>query len=144
MQIRVESALVTGDLLCLKIANDGSKRLDRWRLGDEAIGVAARNLGMGAMAEYTPGKSSADVLVKGSHLPRQGQVVTFKAATDLIEEDLICLRRLPSGVTVVDKWQYGDEAIGIAARNLSKGSDVRFCPDASTEDIHVRPPRNAG
>jgi len=143
MQIRVESAIATGDLLCLKTTNDGSKRLDRWQLGDEAIGVAARSLAKGAMVDYTPGQSSADVLVKGSHLPRQGQIITLKAAADLVEEDLICLRRLPSGVTVIDKWKYGEEAIGIAARTLPKGSDVRFCPDASTEDIHVRPSRSA-
>jgi len=144
MQIRVESTLAPGDLLCLKTVSDGSKRLDRWQLGDEAIGVAARSLAKGAMAEYTPGKSSADVLVKGSHQPREGRVITLKTTTDLVEEDLICLRRLPSGVTVVDKWQFGEEAAGIAARNIPKGSDVNFCPDVSTEDIHVRPPRNAG
>jgi len=144
MQIRVESALATGDLLCLKTATDGSKRLDRWQLGNEAIGVAARNLAKGAMAEYTPGKSSGDVLVKGSHQPGEGQVITLKAAVDLNEKDLICLRHLPSGVTVIDKWRLGEEAAGIAARNLPKGSDVNFCPDASTEDIHVRPPRNVG
>jgi len=141
MQIRVETALGGGDLLCLRTAGDGSQLLGRWKLGDEAIGVAARNLNQGAMAEYTPGKSSADVLVKGSHIPGAGQIVLVKTATNIREKDLVCLRHLDGGGVALDIWQFGDEAVGTAARNLTKGEEVKFCPDASTDDIQVRPTR---
>jgi hypothetical protein len=141
MQIKAETALNTGDLLCLRTARDGNRVLGHWQLGDDAIGIAARPLPAGAMVEYTPGKSSGDILVKGSQGPTQGTVIRLKTATSLQEEDLVCLRQPDGGSTVLDKWQFGDEAVGIAARNIAENEEVEFCPVVSTNDIHVRPTR---
>jgi|GEM_PF-6128284 len=140
MQIKAEIALNMGDLLSLRLGRDGSRVLGRWELGDNAIGIAARALSAGSMVEYTPGKSSGDILVKGSQGPVQGKTVKLKTVTSLKEEDLVCLRQSDTA-TVLDKWQFGDEAIGIAARNIAQGEEIEFCAEISTNDIHVRPPR---
>ena len=63
----------------------------------------------------------------------------MKVASDLKVQDLVCLKLLPDGKIMLDKWAYGDEAVGFAARNIKADEIVEFCEDKSTADIHVKP-----
>ena len=139
MQVRASEAINEGDLVCLATGPDGSTVLLRWRYGCEAIGVAARSIAEDEYVDYSTEKSSDDILVKGSTGPSHNKVVAIKAACDLRTEDLVCLKLLPDGTLQIDKWEYGQEAVGIAARDIQKDEVVEFCEGESTEDVHVKP-----
>ncbi len=139
MQIRATESIGEGDLVSLATGPDGATVLLRWRYGCEAIGVAARTIREDDVIEYSPGKSSDDILVKGSAGPAHNRIVTIKAACDLKAEDLVCLRLLPDGNLLIDKWEYGQEAVGIAARDIRHNETVSFCEGESTDDVHVKP-----
>ena len=67
---------------------------------------------MYAIRSYYEDKSSDDILVRGSAGPSHNRVVAIKAACDLKTEDLVCLRLLPDSTLMIDKWEYGQEAVG--------------------------------
>lgn len=138
MQLKVSESLKMGDLVCLATGVDGEKILLRWRYGCEAVGVAARPIQEDETVEFLPEKSTTDILVKGSAISGKKGTVALKVACDLKMEDLVCLRN-QSGLFLIDKWQMGDEAVGIAAREIRSGEIVEFCEGESTDDIHVKP-----
>ncbi|PLX99119.1 MAG: hypothetical protein C0623_10490 [Desulfuromonas sp.] len=139
MQIRASETIDEGDLVCLATGPDGATVLLRWRFGCEAIGIAGRPIAEDDMVEYSPDKSSDDVLVKGSGGPAHNKTVALKVACDLKMQDLVCLKLLSDGKILLDKWVLGEEAIGVAARNIKADEMVEYCEDKSTGDILVRP-----
>lgn len=139
MELRVSEVIQEGDLVCIGTGGDGASVLLRWRYGCEAIGVAARTMNVDEVVEFSPGVSSAEITVKGSASPAENKVVSVRAACDLKNEDLVCIRLHEDGQLEVDKWQYGEEAVGIAARDIRCDEVVAFCSGRSTPDIHVKP-----
>lgn len=139
MKVKASESIKEGDLVCLATGPDGSTVMLNWRFGCEAIGIAARPITEDDVVEYSPDKSSDDVLVKGSGGPANNRTVALKAACDFNADDLICLKLLPDGKLLLDRWQLGEDAIGMAARNISKDEMVAYCEDESTDDIVVRP-----
>ena len=139
MQIKASEAINEGDLVCLATGVDGSTIILRWRLGCEAVGVAARTISEDELVEFSMDKSSDDILVRGSSGPTHNKIVAAKAVCDLYIEDLVCLRLLPDGKLLIDKWTYGEEAVGIAARDIKVDEVIEFCEGESTRDIHVKP-----
>jgi len=139
MQIKVSEPIMEGALVCLATGVSGDMILLSWRYGCEAVGVAARALAEDELVEYIADKSTDDVLVKGSASAVHAGAVAVKVACDLKAEDLVCLRQQEDGEFLIDKWQLGAEAIGIATRRIAKNEYVEFCEGESTRDIHVKP-----
>ena len=139
MQIRVSEAIKEGALVCLATGVDGDTILLCWRFGCDAVGIAARSLAEDELVEFLPKKSTDDILVKGSSGPAHNRTVAIKVACDLKAEDLVCVRYLSEGEVLIDKWQLGTEAVGIAAHIIRKDEIVEFCEGESTEDILVKP-----
>lgn len=139
MQIKVSGAINAGDLVCLATGAAGDRLLLCWRYGCEAVGIAARTFSEDELVEYVPEQSTEDILVKGSAISTQDKSVKIKVACDLKAEDLVCIRHQAGDQFFVDKWQIGDEAVGIAARDINSDEVVEFCEGESTEDIHVKP-----
>jgi len=139
MQIKASELIEEGSLVCLATGVDGSTILMRWRYGCEAAGIAARSIAEDEIVDFMPEKSSDDILVKGSIGPAHNRVIEVKAACDLRLQDLVCLKLLPDGKLLLDKWQFGQEAVGIAGRNIKADESIRFCEGESTADIHVKP-----
>ena len=138
MHIKVAEALITGDLLCIQVGAKDSQQIARWTIGQEAIGITTRPIKAGESIEYIPDQSTADILVRGSHSPMSGQNIVIQMACDLKAEELVCLRQT-GGQSVLDRWGFGDEAIGLAARDIKANEFVKFCAGRSTEDIQVKP-----
>ena len=59
-------------------------------------------------------------------------------ACDLKADELVCIRQT-GGQAMLDRWGFGDEAVGLAARNIKADEFVKFCAGRSTEDIQVKP-----
>jgi len=140
MQIKASETIKIGALVSLATGVDGGTILLNWRYGCDAIGVAARSISEDEIIEYNAEKSSKDIIVKGSIGFSHTGTVTIKAACDLKAEDLVCLKQsTPGGEFLLDKWQLGAEAVGIAARRIGKDDMVEYCDGESTKDIHVKP-----
>ncbi len=139
MQVRASERLKEGDLVCLATGPDGSTVLLRWRFGCEAVGVAARAIAEDEMVEFSPDRSSDDILVKGSTGPVRNKPVEVKAACNLKAEELVCLKLQADGKLLIDKWRFGEEAVGISTREIRAGEMVEFSEGKSTRDIHVKP-----
>ena len=139
MRVRASESINEGDLVSLATGPDGSPVILRWRFGCEAIGIAARPIAEDVFVEYSPEYSSDDILVKGSGGPANNRTVALQVACDLKLEDLVCLKILPNGQLFIDKWRFGQEAIGIAARDIKKDEVIEFCEGMSTDDIQVKP-----
>lgn len=138
MHLKVVEKLVTGDLVCVRDGENGTHLLARWSIGEEAIGITTRAINLGESIEYRPGQSTQDILVRGSHSPMSGQNIVIQTACDLKAEELVCIRQ-NGGQAVLDRWGFGDEAVGLAARDLKAHEFVKFCAGSSTEDIQVKP-----
>lgn len=139
MQIKASESIEEGSLVCLATGVEGSTILMRWRYGCEAVGIAARSIAEDEIVDFMPEKSSDDILVKGSLGPAQNKVIAVRAACDLKPQDLVCLKLLPDGKLLLDKWKFGQEAVGIAARRIKANESISFCEGESTADIHVKP-----
>ena len=139
MRVRASESIKEGDLVSLATGPDGSIVLLSWRFGCEAIGIAARPIAEDDMVEFSPQESSDDILVKGSAGPVHNKTIAIRAARDLAAEDLVCLRLQTDGSLLIDKWQLGQDAVGIAARNIRQNEILEFSSGASTRDIHVKP-----
>jgi len=139
MQVRASESIKEGDLVTLATGPDGAIVLLAWRYGCEAVGVAARPIAEDEMVEFSPQESSDDILVKGSVGPAHNKTVAIRAARDLTAEDLVCLRLQTDGSLLIDKWQLGQDAVGIAARNIRQHELLEFSAGESTKDIHVKP-----
>ena len=139
MQVKASGTIKEGDLVCLATGPDGSTVMLPWRYGCEAVGIAARPIAEDEIVEYSPDKSSDDILVKGSAGPVHNKIISIRAACDLKTQDLVCLRLQSDGTMLLDKWQLGQEAVGIAAREIRQDEMLDFCEGESTGDIHVRP-----
>jgi len=139
MRVRASESIKEGDLVSLATGPDGSIVLLSWRFGCEAIGIAARPIAEDDMVEFSPQESSDDILVKGSAGPVHNKTIAIRAARDLAAEDLVCLRLQTDGSLLIDKWQLGQDAVGIAARNIRQNEILEFSSGESTRDIHVKP-----
>ncbi|PLX78301.1 MAG: hypothetical protein C0615_03885 [Desulfuromonas sp.] len=139
MQLRASESITVGDLVCLATGLDGHQILQRWRFGCEAVGIAVRSIAEDEVVEYQPKTSTGDIMVKGGPLSSPNEVVSLKVACDLKTDDLICLRHQQNGEVLVDKWHYGDEAVGITAREIAIHEAIDFCRGKSTADIYVKP-----
>ena len=139
MQVRASESIKEGDLVSLATGPDGSTVLLAWRYGCEAVGIAARSIAEDEMVEFSSQTSSDDILVKGSAGPAHNKPVAIRAARDLKAEDLVCLRLQTDGSLLLDKWQLGQEAVGIAARNIRQNEILEFSAVESTKDIYVKP-----
>ena len=138
MRLKVAEELITGDLVCIQVYANDVQQLARWTIGQEAIGLATRSIKAGESIEYLPDQSTGDILVRGSHSPMSGQDIVIQMACDLKSEELVCLRQA-DGQAVLDRWGFGDEAVGLAARDIKANEFVKFCAGSSTEDIQVKP-----
>jgi len=138
MLLKAVEKLNAGDLVCIKGDEKNGQQLARWGLGEEAIGVTARQISRGESIEYTPKQSTKDILVKGSRSPMSGQNIVLKVSCDLKAGELVCIRQA-AGEPLIDCWGFGDEAVGLAARNIKAGERVNFCAGTSTVDIQVKP-----
>lgn len=138
MYLKVAEELNTGDLICIRPGKNEDQYLARWAMGDEAIGVTTRPFKIGEMVDYSPGQSTQDILVRGSHSPLSGQNIVIQVVCDLKTEELVCLRQ-NGGQAVLDRWGFGDEAVGLAARDIKANEFVNFCSGRSTDDIQVKP-----
>ncbi len=139
MQIVALDQLSAGDLVCLRAESSGETVLARWSFGCDAVGVAARDIQAGEHVEFDPEQSSRDILVKGSHGPLNQERIIVPAIADISAKDLVCLRHLQGGQIRIDKWTYGEEAVGVAARDINVGESVEFSYQESTDDILVKP-----
>lgn len=139
MQVRASESIKEGDLVSLATGPDGSTVLLAWRYGCEAVGIAARSIAEDEMVEFSSHISSDDILVRGSAGPTHNKTISIRAARDLKVEDLVCLRLQTDGTMLLDKWQLGQEAVGIAARNIRQNEKLEFSAVESTKDIHVKP-----
>lgn len=138
MQLKTAEKLNTGDLVCIHVDKNNSQHLARWTLGEEAVGVTTRTINMGELVEYLPGQSTDDILVRGSRSPMNGQNIVIQVSCDLKVGELVCIRQTGAKSTL-DRWGFGDEAIGIAARAIQADEFVNFCAGMSTVDIQVKP-----
>lgn len=138
MHLKAAEELITGDLVCIRDGEDGAPLLARWSIGENAIGITTRAINLGESIEYLPGQSTNDILVRGSHSPMSGQNIVIQMACDLKAEELVCIRQ-NGGQAVLDRWGFGDEAVGLAARDIKANEFVKFCAGSSTEDIQVKP-----
>ena len=138
MRLKVAEELITGDLVCIRVDTNDVQLLARWTIGQEAIGLTTRPFKMGESIEFLPDQSTGDILVRGSHSPMNGQNIVIQMACDLKAEELVCLRQT-NGQAVLDRWGFGDEAVGLAARDIKANEFVKFCAGRSTEDIQVKP-----
>lgn len=138
MRLKVIESLLTGDLVCISDDPELGQVLARWSIGQEAIGITTRSINNGESIEYLPEKSTKDILVRGSHSPMSGQNIVIQMACDLKAEELVCIRQ-NGGQAVLDRWGFGDEAVGLAVRDLKANEYVKFCAGSSTEDIQVKP-----
>jgi len=138
MHIKVSEELVTGDLVCIKVDTTDNQQIARWTLGQEAIGVTTRPIKAGEAVEYIHDQSTADILVRGSHSPMSGQNIVIQMACDLKADELVCIRQT-GGQAMLDRWGFGDEAVGLAARDIKADEFVKYCAGSSTEDIQVKP-----
>ena len=138
MRLKVAEELITGDLVCIQVYANDVQQLTRWTIGQEAIGLATRPIKAGETIEYLPDQSTGDILVRGSHSPMNGHNIVIQMACDLKSEELVCLRQT-NGQAVLDRWGFGDEAVGLAARDIKANEFVKFCAGRSTEDIQVKP-----
>lgn len=138
MQLKVAEELKTGDLVCIRPDKDETQTLARWVLGEEAVGITTRSIKAGESIEYLPGQSTNDILVRGSHSPMSGQDIVIQVVCDLKAEELVCIRQTGSQ-TALDRWGFGDEAVGLAARDIKANEYVKFCAGRSTDDVQVKP-----
>ena len=138
MHIKVIEDLITGDLVCICDDAELGQVLARWTIGQEAIGITTRSIKNGESIEYLSGQSTSDILVRGSHTPMNGQNIVIQMACDLKAEELVCIRQ-NGGQAVLDRWGFGDEAVGLATRDIKANEYVKFCAGSSTEDIQVKP-----
>lgn len=138
MRLKVAEELITGDLVCIHVDTNDGQLLARWTIGQEAVGITTRPIKAGESIEYLPDQSTGDILVRGSHSPMSGQNIVIQMACDLKSEELVCLRQT-NGQAVLDRWGFGDEAVGLAARDIKANEFVKFCAGRSTEDIQVKP-----
>ena len=138
MLLKAAEKLVTGDLVCIHTDSNDNLHLARWAIGQDAIGITTRPIKAGESIEYTPNQSTDDILVRGSHSPMSGQNIVIQMACDLKAEELVCIRQT-GGQPVLDRWGFGDEAVGLAARDIKADEFVKFCSGCSTDDIQVKP-----
>jgi hypothetical protein len=138
MHLKAAEELNTGDLVSIQTDKKKRQLLVRWTIGQEAIGVTTRPITIGASVEYHPNQSTDDILVRGSRSPMSGQNIVIQVNCDLNVGELVCIRH-SEGKAVLDRWGYGDEAVGITARNIQTDEFVNFCAGVSTVDIQVKP-----
>ena len=138
MQLRAAEELNTGDLVCIDGDTSDKQLLVRWTIGQEAIGITTRSIKAGESVEYLPDQSTGDILIKGSHSPMSGQNIVLQIACNLKAEELVCIRQT-DGQAVLDRWGFGDEAVGLATRDIKANEFVKFCAGQSTDDIQVKP-----
>lgn len=138
MHLKAAEELNTGDLVCIQTDKNKRQKLVRWTIGQEAIGVTTRPITIGDSVEYHPGQSTDDILVRGSRSPMSGQNIVIQVGCDLNVGELVCIRH-SEGKTVLDRWGYGDEAVGSSTRDIQAGEFVKFCAGMSTVDIQVKP-----
>ena len=138
MHLKATEELITGDLVCIHVDKNKDQHLARWTIGDEAIGVTTRLISIGESVEYVPGQSTDDILVRGSRSPMSGQNIVIQVSCDLKVGELVCIRQTGAKSTL-DRWGFGDEAVGIAARGIQTDEFVSFCAGMSTVDIQVKP-----
>ena len=138
MQLKATEDLNTGDLVCIRTGDKKDQSLARWVIGEEAVGVTARLIKAGEVIEFIPNQSTDDILVRGSHSPMSGKNIVIKVACDLQSGELVCIRQT-GGKSTLDRWGFGDEAVGIAARVIQADEFVSFCAGMSTIDVQVKP-----
>ena len=138
MQLKAAEALSTGDLVYIRYDRNNIQLLARWVMGEEAVGIATRPISLGETIEFIPERSTKDILVRGSHSPMSGEDIVIQVACDLRTEELVCLRQ-NGGQAMLDRWGFGDEAVGQAARDIRAQEFVKFCAGRSTDDIQVKP-----
>ena len=138
MQLRSNEELITGDLVCIRTDEEDNRTLARWTIGDEAIGITTRPIKLGEEVEYLPEQSTNDILIRGSHTPMSGQNIVIQVSCDLTTGELVCIRK-SGGQATLDRWGFGDEAVGIAAHAIKANEFVNFCAGRSTDDIQVKP-----
>ena len=138
MHLKAAEELSTGDLVCIKINKKNEQQLVRWTIGKEAIGVTTRLIKLGESVEYSPDQSTNDILIRGSHSPMSGQNIVMQVCCNLNVGELVCVRQA-GGQAILDRWGFGDEAVGAAARDIQAEEFVNFCAGRSTVDIQVKP-----
>ena len=138
MHLKSAEELNTGDLVCIQVNKKNEQRLVRWTIGQDAIGVTTRLIKLGESVEYSPDQSTNDILIRGSHSPMSGKNIVIQVCCNLTVGELVCVRHA-GGQAILDRWGYGDEAVGLAARDIQADEFVNFCAGRSTVDIQVKP-----